>query len=147
MRRILATVNWGTVALFRTPRFPAIRRARERPPRRPRIPCRKAASTLCHVSPDASEMGPELALGHSPVRLRWASIQPRMMSSVNIGRFARFLTPRCFSKMAASEVPPSNPQAPYRRALSIFRQFIPSGASMERTEPVLVAGYFPTRLK
>src|SRR5205823_4494881 len=68
-------------------RFSLIKLASDEPLGSPRRPRRKALFTFAQFSPGASVIGPEVFLGHWPVRLRWASAHARIFSCANSGRF------------------------------------------------------------
>jgi hypothetical protein len=59
--------------------------ANDEPPGRPRRPMRRALSRLRHVSSGASSIGPDVVVGHLPVRWYWDAAQARTWSFVRRG--------------------------------------------------------------
>jgi hypothetical protein len=68
--------------------------AKDEPPGRLRVPCRKANSTNFQARPGASGIGPERMPGQLPVRAWWASAQARMPRAVKGSRSRAYRAPR-----------------------------------------------------
>jgi hypothetical protein len=86
--------------------------------------------------------GRSLDAGHSPRRneLGQGLAAREAASPAQRGSAPWYLTPRCFSRMAAREDRTERPQKPRRKELSILRQYMSSGALAARTQPARVVG-------
>ena len=139
---IRSSVCGGRDLRFGRPRERANSRARESPPGRPRSPSDKADSAPRQVSPGASAIGPELRVGHEPVRCRWASAQVKRPSGVRGGSAMGLRTPRCSARTRANEPLLGKPRLPVSSAAATADQASPGTPSMG---PEVALGHRPDR--